>query len=62
MIAGTRSRWTAVVVLASLYMLFNIVELGVGDGGWPQIVGIPLGAAVAAYGVARVLGWEGIDR
>jgi hypothetical protein len=58
--AKMRSRWTAVVVLASLYVFFNLVELGVGDGGWPQIVGLPLGVAAAAYGVARVLGWEGV--
>jgi hypothetical protein len=58
----TRTRWTAVVVLASLYVFFNVVELGVGDGGWPQVVGIPLGLAVVGYGVARVLGWEGIER
>jgi hypothetical protein len=60
--ASTRARWTAVVVLASLYVFFNLVELGVGEGGWPQIVGVPLGVAVAAYGVARVLGWEGVQR
>ena len=40
MSATTRSRWTAVVVLASLYVFFNAFELGVGDGGWPQIVGM----------------------
>jgi hypothetical protein len=57
-----RTRWTAVVVLASLYVAFNAVELAVGAGGWPQIVGVPLGLVVAAYGTARLLGWEGIDR
>jgi hypothetical protein len=51
-----------VVVLASLYVGFNAVELAVGAGGWPQVVGLPLGLSVAAYGVARLLGWEGIDR
>jgi uncharacterized membrane protein (DUF2068 family) len=56
------TRWTAVVVLASLYVAFNAVELAVGAGGWPQIVGLPLGLAVVAYGTARLLGWEGIDR
>jgi hypothetical protein len=55
-----RTRWTAVVVLASLYVFFNLVELVDGGGGWPQIVGVPLGLAVAAYGVARVLGWKGV--
>jgi hypothetical protein len=60
--SAIRSRWSAVVVLASLFVFFNVVELGVGDGGWAQIVGIPLGLAVVAYGVARVLGWEGIER
>jgi uncharacterized membrane protein (DUF2068 family) len=60
--ASLRTRWTAVVVLASLYVGFNGVELAVGMGGWPQIVGLPLGLAVVAYGVARLLGWEGIDR
>ena len=57
-----RTRWTAVVVLASLYVGFNLVELVAGVGGWPQIVGLPLGLAVVAYGVARLFGWEGIDR
>jgi hypothetical protein len=60
--ASLRTRWTAVVVLASLYVGFNGIELAVGMGGWPQIVGLPLGLAVVAYGVARLLGWEGIDR
>ena len=59
--ASLRTRWTAVVVLASLYVGFNLVELVAGVGGWPQIVGLPLGLAVVAYGVARLLGWEGID-
>ena len=60
--ATMRTRWTAVVVLASLYVAFNAVELAVGAGGWPQIVGVLLGLAVVAYGTARLLGWEGIDR
>jgi len=60
--ASLRTRWTAVVVLASLYVGFNAVELAAGAGGWPQIVGLPLGLAVVAYGVARLLGWEGIER
>jgi uncharacterized membrane protein (DUF2068 family) len=60
--ASLRTRWTAVVVLASVYVGFNGVELAAGMGGWPQIVGLPLGLAVVAYGVARLLGWEGIDR
>ena len=59
--ASTRSRWTAVTVLASLYVFYNVVELAMGDGGWAQIVGVPLGLAVTAYGVARVLGWEGVE-
>jgi hypothetical protein len=57
-----RTRWTAVVVLASLYVGFNVVELVVGAGGWPQLVGLPLGLGVVAYGTARLLGWAGIDR
>jgi uncharacterized membrane protein (DUF2068 family) len=60
--ASTRTRWLAVVTLASLYVLFDLVELAVGRGGWPQIVGVPVGLAVVAYGVARVLGWEGLQR
>ena len=58
MTAPTRNRWTAVIVLASLYVFFNAVELG----GWPQIIGMPLGVAVAGYGVARLFGWEGLQR
>jgi uncharacterized membrane protein (DUF2068 family) len=57
-----RTRWTAVVVLSSLYVAFNAIELAVGAGGWPQVVGLPLALAVVAYGTARLLGWEGIDR
>ena len=58
----TRHRWTATIVLASLYVFFNAVELGIGEGGWPQIIGVPLGIAVLAYGVARLFGWEGLQR
>ncbi len=57
-----RARWTTVVVLASLFVLVNIVQIGTGDAGWPQFVGLALGVGVAAYGVARVLGWEGVER
>jgi hypothetical protein len=57
-----RTRWTAVVVLSTLFVAVNATELVVGTGGWPQIVGLPLGLAVVAYGTARLLGWEGIDR
>lgn len=62
MSAPTPNRWIAVVVLASLYVFFNALELGAGDGGWPQIIGMPLGIAVIAYGVARLFGWEGLQR
>ena len=62
MTAATRNRWIAVIVLASLFVFFNIVELGIGDGNWPQIIGVPLGVAVAVYGVARLFGWEGLQR
>ena len=61
MSAPTRNRWTAVIVLASLYVFYNAVELGIGDGGWPQIIGVPLGGAVAAYGVARLVGGAGLQ-
>jgi hypothetical protein len=60
--ASLRTRWTAIVVLASLYVAFHTVELAVGGAGWPQVVGLPLGVAVVAYGTARLLGWEGLDR
>jgi hypothetical protein len=43
--SSTRTRWIAVVALASLYVLY-----------------VPVGLAVAASGVARVLGWEGLQR
>ena len=62
MSATTRARWSAVVVLASMFVVVNVVELGSGDVGWPQVIGVPVGLAVAAYGVARVLGWEGLQR
>jgi hypothetical protein len=57
-----RARWSTIVVLASLFVSVNLVEIGTGDGGWPQVVGIPLGVGLAAYGVARILGWEGAKR
>jgi hypothetical protein len=60
--ARTRNPWSVVVVLASLFVLVNLVDLGAGNGGWPQIVGVPFGVAVAAYGVVRVLGREGAER
>ena len=55
-------RWIPVVVLASLYVFYSVVQLAAGDGGWPQIVGIPIGIALGAYSVARYFGWEGIER
>jgi hypothetical protein len=57
-----RARWTTVVVLATLFVFVNLVQVATGEGGWPQVVSIPLGVVVAAYGVARVLGWEGVQR
>ena len=62
MTPSTRTRWLAVVTVACLYVLFDLVELAVASGGWPQIVGVPVGLGVVAYGVARVLGWEGLQR
>jgi len=59
--SSTRTCWIAVVTLASLYVLFDL-ELAAGKGGWPQIVGVPVGLVAAAYGVARVLGREGLRR
>jgi hypothetical protein len=60
--ARSRNPWNVVVVLASLFVLVNLVDVGAGNGGWPEIVGVPLGIAVAAYGVVRVLGSEGTER
>jgi hypothetical protein len=57
-----RARWTTVVVLASLFVFVNLVQIGTGNAGWPQIVGLVLGIPLAAFGVARVLGWEGLQR
>jgi hypothetical protein len=57
-----RTRWTTVVVLAVMFVFFNVFEIGIGDGGWPQIVGLVLGVGVGVYSVARVLGWEGVER
>lgn len=59
----TTSRpWATAVVLATAFTLLNVVELAVGRGGWPQIVGLPLGIALVVYGVARLRGWEGLQR
>ena len=46
----------------SLRTRWTVVELAAGVGGWPQLVGMPLAVVVIAYGVARLLGWEGVDR
>lgn len=62
MSAQSRSRWSAVIVLASAFTLVNVVELVAGGGGWPQVVGLPLGVAAIAYGIARLRGWAGVER
>ena len=62
MTGRSRSQWLAVVVLASVFTLFNIVELGAGVGGWPQVVGLPLGVGAIVYCVARLRGWDGLQR
>ena len=60
--ASLRTRWTAVVVLASLYVGFNVSSSASASEAGRRSSGCRSDFAVVAYGVARLLGWEGIDR
>jgi hypothetical protein len=48
------------VALGLVFILLNLYELVFGDGGWPQIVGVPLGITLVAVGIAGQRGWQGV--
>jgi len=62
MTARTRNWWPVLVSLGGVFTLLNPPELMFLDGGWPQIVGVVLGIALVAAGIARRRGWEGVGR
>ena len=62
MTAPTRNWWPVPVALGIAFILLNLTELVILDGGWPQIVGLILGMALIGIGIARQRGWEGVRR
>jgi hypothetical protein len=50
------------VALGIGFVALNVIELAFLDGGPPQIVGLVLGLALAALGIARQRGWAGMGR
>ncbi len=50
------------IVLGVVFVLLNLTELVFLDGGWPEIVGVAIGIALAIVGFARLRGWEGVRR
>ena len=58
MTAQARSWWPAILALGVGFTILNLVELAFVDGGWPQIVGVVIGSALVAFGIARQRGWE----
>ena len=62
MTAQARSWWPLLLALGVVFTFLNLFELAFADGGWPQIVGVPIGVALVAVGIARQRGWEGVRR
>ena len=62
MTTRARNASALVIVLGVVFTLFNVVELVFLDGGWPEIVGVPIGIALAIVGFAMLHGWEGVRR
>jgi hypothetical protein len=54
--------WPVLLALGVGFTFLNLVELVFLDGGWPQIVGVVLGLALVAVGIARLRGWERVGR
>jgi hypothetical protein len=52
--------WPFVLALGVIFVALNLIQLAFLDGGWPQIVGIPLGIALIGIAVARKHGWSGV--
>lgn len=62
MTAQSRNLWPLLLALGVVFTFLNLFELAFADGGWPQVVGVPIGIAVVAVGIARRHGWEGVRR
>jgi len=60
--APTRNLWPVLLALGLGFTFLNLIELVFLDGGWPQFVGLALGAALIGIGIARQRGWEGVRR
>lgn len=60
MTARSRSMWPFVLALGVVFLALNLIELAFLDGGWPQIVGVPLGIALIGIAIARKRGWSGV--
>ena len=55
-----RKWWPMAVALGLVFIVFNLYELVFADGGWPQIVGLPIGITLVAVGIAGQRGWQGV--
>ena len=62
MTAHARNWWPAILALGVGFTVLNVIELVFLDGGLPQIVGVVIGFALVAFGIARQRGWEGVRR
>jgi len=62
MTTRARNASALVIVLGVVFTLVNVMELVFLDGGWPEIVGVPIGIALAIVGFAMRRGWEGVRR
>ena len=59
--SAQRNIWPLVVVLGAVFSLLNLLELFVlDDAGWPEVVGLVIGIALVALGLARTRGWSGV--
>jgi hypothetical protein len=60
--ADTRKLWPLVVALGTGFALLNLGELVLLESGGSEIVGLAIGAVVAALGLAMGQGWLGDGR
>ncbi|MGH3134890.1 MAG: hypothetical protein ACRDPV_00160 [Gaiellaceae bacterium] len=60
MSARAQNLWPLLLALGVVFIVLNLVELAFLDGGWPQIVGIPLGIVLVGIALARRRGWSGV--
>ena len=49
-----RKWWPMAVALGLVFILLNLYELVFADGGWPQIVGVPIGMVRSRIHRARL--------